>query len=100
MKKGRSNYTFHLNCDSNIVVGVIQSYLNAEGFSRIEENGEYFYRAGNAMVGYRDFNYVISGQELTISAWFKGAFGDVAVEQNSLNMQSMNYRNSLNTLFQ
>lgn len=100
MKKGRSNYTFHLNCDVNIVVGVIQSYLSAEGFSKINKNGEDFYRAGDAMVGYRDFNYSISDTELTISAWFAGAFGDVSVEQNSLNIQAMNYRNSLNALFQ
>ena len=50
--------------------------------------------------GYRYFNYSINGQTLTIQAWLKGPFGDMSIEQNSLNMPAMNYRNSLGKLFQ
>jgi len=101
MKKGRSIYTFQLNCDPNLVNNLVQSYIQGNQYELQNQNGEQYYRAGDAMVqGYRYFNYSISGQTLTIYAWFKGAFGEVPIEQNSLNMMAMTYRNSLNTLFQ
>jgi len=102
MKKGRSIYTFQLNCDTNLVNNLIQSYIQGNQYELQEKDGEQFYRAGDAMVqGYRYFNYSISGQTLTIYAWLKGVFGDeIPIEQNSLNMVAMTYRNSLNTLFQ
>ena len=55
------------------------------------------------MVGYRYFNYSINGSQLTIEAWLKGAFVKIKVEQTGivdLNMKVMNFRNSLNILFQ
>ena len=55
---------------------------------------------GDAFNGYRYFNYSIQRQTLTIYAWFRGAFGDIMLEQNDLNMTAMNYRESLSTLFQ
>lgn len=101
MQKGRSTYTFQLSCDPNLVNNLVQSYIQGNQYELQQKNGEQFYRAGDAMVqGYRYFNYSISGQTLTIYAWFKGAFGEVPIEQNSLNMMAMTYRNSLNTLFQ
>ncbi len=101
MKKGRSTYTFQLSCDPNLVNSLIQSYIQGNQYELQQKDGEQFYRAGDAMVqGYRYFNYSISGQVLTIYAWFKGVFGEAPIEQNSLNMTAMNYRNSLNTLFQ
>lgn len=100
MKKGRSTYTFQLSCDPNLVNNLVQSYIQGNQYELQQKNGEQFYRAGDAMVqGYRYFNYSISGQTLTIYAWFKGAFGEVPIEQNSLNITAMTYRNSLNTLF-
>lgn len=101
MKKGRSTYTFQLNCDPELVNNLVQSYIKGNLYELQNKNGEQFYRAGDAMVqGYRYFKYSISEQTLTIYAWFKGAFGEVPIEQNSLNMMAMTYRNSLNTLFQ
>lgn len=101
MKKGRSTYTFQLNCNPSLVNNLVQSYIQSNQYELQQKNGEQFYRAGDAMVqGYKYFNYSISGQTLTIYAWFKGAFGEVPIEQNSFNMMAMNYRNSLNTLFQ
>ena len=38
-----------------------------------------------------------------VSAWLKGAFGEIKIEQNgiaSMNIQSMDFRNSLSSLFQ
>ena len=37
---------------------------------------------------------------IIIEAWLDGALGDFPLEQNSLNMLAMDYRNSLNKLFQ
>lgn len=100
MKKGRSTYTFQLNCDPNLVNNLVQNYIQGNQYELQQKNGEQFYRAGDAMVqGYKYFNYSISGQTLTIYAWYKGTFGEASLEQNSLNMIAMNYRNSLNTLF-
>lgn len=100
MKKGRSTYTFQLNCDPNLINNLVQSYIQGNEYELQQKNGEQYYRAGDAMMGYKYFNYSISGQILTIYAWFKGAFGEVPIEQNSLNMIAMTYRNSINTLFQ
>jgi len=101
MKKGRSVYTFQFNCDPNLVDNVVQGYIQGNQYELQQKDGEQFYRAGDAMVqGYRYFNYLISGQTLTIYAWFRGVLGEMQIEQNSLNMAAMAYRNSLNLLFQ
>lgn len=103
MKKGRSTYTFQLNCNPNIANNLVQSYISANGFKTEQKDNEFYYKAGDSMVGYRYFNYNISGNVLTIYAWLKGTFGDIEIDQNgiaSMNMFLMNYRNSLNKLFQ
>jgi len=98
MAKGRSNYNIQFNCDVSLVNNLIQSYINAEGFQNHEKKGEQYFRAGDQMVGYRGFKYSINGQVLNIEAWLDGALGDFVLEQN--NMMAINYRNSLNNLFQ
>jgi len=101
MKKGRSTYTVQLNCNPGIANDLIQSYIQGNNFVLQNKDGEQYYRAGNAMVeGYRYFNYSINEQTITLQAWFKGAFGERSIEQNSLNIPAMNYRNSLDKLFQ
>ncbi|MGM9881267.1 MAG: hypothetical protein ACI31S_00260 [Bacilli bacterium] len=100
MKKGKSNYSITFNTDIYTINNLIYSYLQSSGFSMYDKKGEKYYRAGDAMLGYRGFNYSINGQTLTIEAWLDGALGDFPLEQNSLNVTAMNYRNSLNTLFQ
>lgn len=52
------------------------------------------------MMGYRGLTYSIQNQTITINAWLDGALGNFPLEQNSLNMMAMNYRNSLSSLFQ
>ena len=100
MKKGRSNYTLQFRVDSNTVDQLMKSYLSANGFTVFEKKGQQYFRAGDQMMGYRGLIYSISGQTITIIAWLDGALGDFPLEQNSLNMMAMNYRNSLSTLFQ
>lgn len=100
MKKGKSNYTLQFRGDSNTVNQLMQSYLSANDFSLIEKKGEQYFRAGDQMMGYRGLTYSIQNQTITINAWLDGALGDFPLEQNSLNMMAMNYRNSLSTLFQ
>lgn len=51
------------------------------------------------MMGYKGLIYFIQGQQITINAWLDGALGNFPLEQNSLNVMAMNYRNSLSTLF-
>lgn len=100
MKKGKSNYNLTFNSDSTLVNNIVQSYLKESGFNMYEKKGENYYRAGDAMLGYKGFNYSINGNNLSIEAWLDGALGDFPLEQNSLNMLAMDYRNSLNKLFQ
>lgn len=100
MKKGRSNYNIVFNTDNNTINNLVQSYLQSSGFSIYEKKGDKYYRAGDAMIGYRGFNYNINGNALNIEAWLDGALGDFPLEQNSLNMMATNYRDSLNNLFQ
>lgn len=100
MKKGKSSYTIQFRCDSNTINQLMQSYISANGFSYVEKDGEQYFRAGDQMMGYRGLTYSIYGQVITINAWLDGALGDFPLEQNSLNMMAMNYRNSLSTLFQ
>lgn len=99
MKKGRSNYTLQLNCNENKINQLMQSYLSANGFVSYEKKGEQYFRAGDQMMGYKGLIYFIQGQQITINAWLDGALGDFPLEQNSLNVMAMNYRNSLSTLF-
>ncbi len=100
MKKGKSTYTLQFRCDGNTIEQLMQSYISANGFTFIEKKGEQYFRAGDQIMGYRGLTYSISGQTITINAWLDGALGDFPLEQNSLNMMAMNYRNSLSTLFQ
>lgn len=100
MQKGRSTYPVQFNTDSNTINNLMRSYLNAENFKVHEKKGEQYFRAGDQMLGFRGLKYSINGQILTIEAWLDGALGDFPLEQNSLNMMAMNYRNSLSTLFQ
>lgn len=100
MKKGKSNYNLTFNSDSTLVNNIVQSYLKESGFNMHEKKGKKYYRSGDAMLGYKGFNYSINGNNLIIEAWLDGALGDFPLEQNSLNMLAMDYRNSLNKLFQ
>jgi hypothetical protein len=100
MKKGKSTYTLQFRCDRNTIEQLMQSYISANGFTLTEKKGEQYFRAGDQMMGYRGLTYLITNQTITINAWLDGALGDFPLEQNSLNMMAMNYRNSLSTLFQ
>lgn len=100
MKKGRSNYNIAFNCDKSTINNLVQSYLSESGFNIYEKKGDKYYRAGDAMIGYKGFNYTINENNLNIEAWLDGALGNFPLEQNSLNMMAMDYRNSLNKLFQ
>lgn len=99
----RSSYNFTLKCEAEQAKQVVQKYMDANGFKPVTKKGETYYKAGDAMMGYKYFNYTIEGNTLTIFAWLKNAFGDMGIEGNglaSINMVIMGYRNSLNTLFQ
>lgn len=100
MKKGRSNYNIAFNCDKSTINNLVQSYLSESGFNTYEKKDNKYYRAGDAMLGYRGFNYTINENNLNIEAWIDGVSNDFPLEQNSLNMMAMDYRNSLNKLFQ
>lgn len=96
--KGRSNYQFSITNPSE-VNQVLLNYLKAEGFSVTTKKNETFYKAGDAISGYRGFKYGFVENTLYIQVWLIGAFGEFKIEQNSLNMPAMNYRKSLNNLF-
>lgn len=101
MKNGRSTYNLNFSCNPGLVNNVIQSYLQANKYEIQQKDNETYFRTGEPMIkGYKYFKYFINGQTVTIYAWFKGAFGEVPIEQGDLNINAMEYRNSLNTLFQ
>lgn len=101
IKKGRSKYRFKITCDNDTIDKLIQAYLNANNFKLVLKNKEEFYRAGDAFVqGYRGFTYYFEEGNLNISVWVIGGLGgEYALEQNTLSIPIMNYRNSLNSLF-
>lgn len=99
----RSSYHFTLNCEIEQAKQVVQKYMDANGFKSITKKGETYYKAGDAMMGYKYFNYSIEGNTLTIYAWLKNAFGDIDIEGKgmmSINILVTSYRNSISTLFQ
>ena len=101
LKEERSNYSFEITCDNNIINEIIQAYLKANNFKLISKNGKEFYRAGDAFIqGYRGFTYYFDVKKVNISVWLIGVFGkEFKLEQNALNIMAMDYRNSLNSLF-
>ena len=96
---GKSTYTLQFRGDGNTVNQMMQSYLSANRFMPYEKNNEQYFRAGDAMVGYRGLTYSITNQTITINAWIEAMIGNVSLENSSLNIMSMNFRNSLSTLF-
>ena len=100
MKKRRSTYSMQFNTDPNNINQLIQKYLTVEKFKIHEKNGEQFFKSGDQWEGFRGFKYSIEGQTLTVEAWIIGMMRDFPLEYNSMNIMMMNYRNSLNNLFQ
>lgn len=100
MERGRSVYNFNLNCDVNKALEVVQGYINGNGFTLINDKNESYYRAGDAMRGYRYFNYRLTGNNLEISAWLKGMTGEFSLENGGISIPIMSYRNSINELLQ
>ena len=100
--KGRSCYTFQLVGDTNQVNQLVQNYMTSNNYVLKQENGESYYVSKNPTFGDRYFNYILSGNTLTIYAWVIIASSEVAIDQKgpaSVNMAIMDYRNSLNDLF-
>ena len=100
MERGRSVYNFNLNCDVNKAMEVVQGYITGNGFTLINDKNESYYRAGDAMRGYRYFNYRLMGNNLEISAWLKGITGEFNLENGGISIPIMSYRNSINELLQ
>ncbi len=102
MKKGRSTYTFKINNNLNEINTLLNQFITGNNFVKEEKNGDVYYKSGDAMKGYKYFNYMINGDVLTIYAWLKNFSSDVEIEQDgitSLNMFVMGYKNLLATLF-
>ncbi len=100
MQRGRSVYNFSLNCDINKAIEVVQGYIIGNGFTMINDKNESYYRAGDAMRGYRYFNYRLMGNHIEISAWLKGMTGEFSLENGGISIPIMSYRNSINELLQ
>ena len=100
MKKGRSSYSCQFNCEASLVDRLVQSYLNANNFIYETKNGESYFKSGNNLKGFKYFSYNISGQTLTVTAWFHSLFGDAQIEHNGLDIIAMEYQKSLAKLFE
>lgn len=100
MKKGRSKYSFQVNCDKNIVNSLMENFISDNGFQLTEKKQEQYYRAGNSLKGYNGLKYSFDNQTLTIEAWLDGALGNFPLDVKGINPQAMEYKNALNDLFQ
>ena len=95
-KKGKTNYNFPSNADSE---SIVQSWLSANGFRKLE--GTNTYQAGDRLVqGLRFFEYEISGNEVKISVFFGSPEKPVALTDGLAGaIPSMEYKNLLTPLF-
>lgn len=98
MHSGRSNYNINFNCDQITINNLIQSFLQANGFSIFEKKGEQYYKSGDSSSGYRAFKYTINNNVLNIQAWMDGLY-EITIDNNNLNSYVVDYRLVLQQLF-
>ena len=101
MGKGRTNYSIEISGDVGIAEQIVKGYLTSNEFSLIEREGEQFYKSGSSLEFTRGFKYYFEGQTLNISVWLINGFGhDIELHESSMSAPSMEYKESLNSLFQ
>lgn len=101
MGKGRTNYSIEISGDVGIAEQLVKEYLASNEFSLIEKEGEQFYKTGSKVEFARGFKYYFEGKNLNISVWLINSFGhDIELHESSMSMPSMEYKESLNLLFQ
>lgn len=97
MSKGRTTYVLKVD-DPKKAEEKIQEYMKAYKFKLYEKKGNKCYRGGDAMLGYRFFNYWIDGKEVTLQGWTHGAAGDFDLDTVASVTVSRPFKDSLQKL--
>lgn len=97
MSKGRSTYVVKVK-DAKKAEEQIQDYMKAYKFKPYEKKGTKCYRGGDAMMGYKFFNYWIDGKEVTLQGWTHGAAGDFDLDTVAAMTVGRPFRDSLQKL--
>lgn len=99
MAKGKSAYQFTIINPAS-ADQIIQQWLTANQFQPISEDGSVYYQSGDALSGYRGFEYQISGNNVAINAYL-GSFKKPMQLSDGLvgSLPIAAYKNKLNELF-
>lgn len=94
----KSVYTFQFVCNPVIVNNIVQNYLKNNKFKFVNKGGKRYYKTSRFTFIEANwyFDYSITGQTLTIYAWFNTGLGTTPLETNML---SSKYSESLSELF-
>ena len=96
--KGKTEYRFTIQ-NTQDAEQKIQSWLSANSFQQVQEDGVVYYRGGDAMLGYRFFEYSINGSQLVLYAYL-GSFKKPKALADGLagSMAIIPYKNALEPL--
>lgn len=97
MSKGRSTFVLKVK-DGKKAEEQIKDYMKAYKFKPYEKKGNKCYRGGDAMLGYRFFNYWIDGNEVTLQGWTHGAAGDFDLDTVAAMTVGKPFKDSLQKL--
>ncbi len=97
MSKGRTTYVVKVD-DAEKAEEKIKDYMKAYKFKPYEKKGAKCYRGGDAMLGYKFFNYWIDGNEVTLQGWTHGAAGDFDLDTVAAMTVGRPFRDSLQKL--
>lgn len=97
MSKGRTTYVVKVD-DAEKAEEKIKDYMKAYKFKPYEKKGTKCYRGGDAMLGYKFFNYWIDGKEVTLQGWTHGAAGDFDLDTVAAMTVGKPFKDSLQKL--
>lgn len=99
LTKGKTEYRFTVQ-NTQEAEQKIQSWLSANSFQQMQEDSVTYYRGGDAMVGYRFFEYNIGGSQVVIYAYL-GSFKKPRALADGMagSMAIIPYKNALEPLF-
>lgn len=95
----RSEYKLEYHGEKVALEQLIQQFLSVQGFKLTEKKGEQYYKAGDAVMGYKGFKYSIVEGAVVINAWILG-IKEFALENAGLNILANTYKQDINGLLQ
>lgn len=104
-RRGRSGYTFEINCDIKLIENLLEGYLMAYNFKRIDEQNEHYYRTRSLLKqGYKCIQFEILGRNLKVVAWYQekkyNHYYNYTIEQQEYRIHPYLYKKELKKLFE